>query len=74
MGHGDDIRRQANPQQLGRPKGPNRWIALVVLILAHPMNILDFTNMKIALPSAQYYLGFFSDARQWVVIGYVRVR
>jgi len=38
------------------------------------MNILDFTNMKIALPSAQYYLGFFSDARQWVVIGYVRVR
>jgi EmrB/QacA subfamily drug resistance transporter len=53
-----------------RHRGPNRWMALVVLSLAQLMDILDSTIVNIALPTAQRELGFPADYRQWVLTGY----
>ncbi|MFF7969690.1 MFS transporter [Streptomyces sp. NPDC007903] len=47
-----------------------RWWILVVISLSMLMGVLDGTIVNIALPSAQYGLGFADADRQWVVTAY----
>jgi EmrB/QacA subfamily drug resistance transporter len=47
-----------------------RWIALGFISLAQLMIALDATIVSIALPSAQFALGFSDANRQWVVTAY----
>jgi hypothetical protein len=73
--HGRSSRRVALGAAGDRGEGSglpaaNRWIALAVLSLAQLMIVLDGTIVNIALPTAQYNLGFSTDDRQWVVTGY----
>jgi EmrB/QacA subfamily drug resistance transporter len=50
---------------------PKRWFALVVVVLAAFMDLLDNTIVNVALPSIQKHLGAGYSALQWVTTGYV---
>ena len=50
---------------------PRRWVALVVLLLASFMNLIDVTIVNVALPSLQENLGADSSEVQWVIAAYV---
>ncbi len=50
---------------------PKRWFALVVVVLAAFMDLLDNTIVNVALPSIQKNLGAGYSALQWVTTGYV---
>lgn len=52
---------------------PTRWLALVVMMAANFMNLLDVTIVNVALPSLQGDLGADSSQIEWVVAGYVLV-
>jgi EmrB/QacA subfamily drug resistance transporter len=52
---------------------PKRWTALMVMMLANFMNLLDVTIVNVALPSLQSGLGATSSEIEWVVAGYVLV-
>ncbi len=52
---------------------PKRWTALLVMMLANFMNLLDVTIVNVALPSLQSGLGATSSQIEWVVAGYVLV-
>ena len=52
---------------------PKRWTALMVMMLANFMNLLDVTIVNVALPSLQSELGATSSQIEWVVAGYVLV-
>ena len=52
---------------------PKRWTALIVMMLANFMNLLDVTIVNVALPSLQSELGATSSQIEWVVAGYVLV-
>ncbi len=47
-----------------------RWSILAVIAIAQLMVVLDNTIVNIALPSAQFDLGFTDPQRQWVVTAY----
>jgi EmrB/QacA subfamily drug resistance transporter len=50
---------------------PRRWIALIVLLLANFMNLMDVTIVNVALPSMQINLGATPSEIEWVVAAYV---
>ena len=50
---------------------PRRWIALIVLLLANFMNLMDVTIVNVALPSMQVNLGATPSEIEWVVAAYV---
>ena len=52
------------------PSSTRRWWILVVIGVAQLMVILDNTIVNIALPSAQFDLGFSDPQRQWIVTAY----
>jgi EmrB/QacA subfamily drug resistance transporter len=50
---------------------PQRWIVLVVLLIASFMNLLDVTIVNVAMPSMEAGLGSNPSDIEWVVAGYV---
>src|SRR6187200_3600416 len=48
-----------------------RWLALVVVLLAQLMVVLDMTIVNVALPSIQHDLGFSQSNLTWVVNAYL---
>lgn len=50
---------------------PRRWVALVVLLLASFMNLMDVTIVNVALPSLQQNLGADPSQIEWVIAAYV---
>ena len=50
---------------------PRRWIAMVVLLLASFMNLIDVTIVNVALPSLQANLGASPTEIEWVIAAYV---
>jgi MFS family permease len=45
-------------------------LALVVILSAQLLVVLDFSIVNVALPSIQGYLGFSTGGTQWVVTAY----
>ncbi|WP_027343518.1 MFS transporter [Hamadaea tsunoensis] len=54
----------------GHPPDPKRWLALLVILIAQLMVVLDGTIVNIAMPSAQVALGIDDANRQWIVTAY----
>lgn len=52
------------------PPDPKRWAALVVLLVAAFMDMLDVTIVNVAIPEIQATLGASYAAIQWVTAGY----
>jgi EmrB/QacA subfamily drug resistance transporter len=50
---------------------PRRWLALVILLLAAFMNLIDITIVNVALPSLQKGLNATSSQIEWVVAAYI---
>ena len=48
-----------------------RWIAIIVLLFASFMDLLDTTIVNVALPSIQKDLTATSEQLEWIVSGYV---
>lgn len=48
-----------------------RWAAMLVLLLANFMNMIDVTIVNVALPSMQTNLGASESEIEWVVAGYI---
>jgi len=49
---------------------PRRWYALVVILIAQLMVVLDATIVNIAMPSAQLSLHISDANRQWILTAY----
>jgi MFS family permease len=49
---------------------PHRWMALGVVLLAAVMDIIDTSNVLVAIPSIRADLGASYTAIQWTVAGY----
>ncbi len=58
------------PPDLAPPRDTRRWLALLVLLLAGFMDLLDTTIVNIALPDIGRTLHASSAALQWIVLGY----
>jgi EmrB/QacA subfamily drug resistance transporter len=56
---------------LAQEPDPKRWLALVIVVLAAFMELLDNTIINVALPSIHRNLGAGYSALQWVTTGYV---
>jgi EmrB/QacA subfamily drug resistance transporter len=52
------------------PKDPKRWLALVVMLFAQLMVVLDSTIVNIAMPQAQIALHISDANRQWMLTAY----
>jgi EmrB/QacA subfamily drug resistance transporter len=63
----------SSPTVVGRPRGVNPWLVLVIACLAQFMVVLDATVVNIALPSVQRGLHFSAANLQWVVNGYTLI-
>lgn len=50
---------------------PGRWIAMIILLVAQFMNLIDVTIVNVALPSLQTAFGASSSQIEWVVAGYI---
>ncbi|MBU1305697.1 MAG: MFS transporter, partial [Alphaproteobacteria bacterium] len=50
---------------------PRRWVALIILLLALFMNLIDVTIVNVALPSMQADMGASSSQIEWVIAVYV---
>ncbi len=50
---------------------PRRWIALVCLLIAGFMNLIDITIVNVALPSLQESFNANSSQIEWIVAAYV---
>ena len=50
---------------------PRRWVALVVLLAASFMNLIDVTIVNVALPTLQRTLGADASHIEWVIAAYV---
>jgi MFS family permease len=48
-----------------------RWLAVVVLLFASFMDLLDTTIVNVALPAIEKDLGASSAQLEWIVSGYV---
>lgn len=55
------------------PPDPRRWVALVVLLIANFMNLIDVTIVNVALPSMQTGLAATDTQIEWVVAVYILV-
>jgi EmrB/QacA subfamily drug resistance transporter len=53
------------------PPDPRRWVAMLMLLLASFMNLIDVTIVNVALPSMQENLGATSSQIEWVSAAYV---
>jgi EmrB/QacA subfamily drug resistance transporter len=60
-----------NSHDSGFVPDPRRWLALVILLLAAFMNLIDITIVNVALPSLQKNLSATSSQIEWVVAAYV---
>lgn len=49
----------------------NRWWALVAILLAQFMNLLDVTIVNVSLPTLQKDMGASSSQIEWVVAGFI---
>src|SRR5919202_786549 len=49
---------------------PRRWLALIVLLLAAILDLVDVTIVNVAIPTIQRDLGASYEAIQWVLAGY----
>jgi EmrB/QacA subfamily drug resistance transporter len=69
---------QENAVSMATPTGANgaappdsrRWLALVVIMMAQLMVVLDATIVNVALPHAQASLDISNADRQWIVTAY----
>jgi EmrB/QacA subfamily drug resistance transporter len=52
------------------PPDSRRWLALVVIMMAQLMVVLDATVVNVALPHAQEALDISNADRQWIVTAY----
>ncbi len=59
------------PQDAGFVPVPGRWIAMIILLVAQFMNLIDVTIVNVALPSLQASFGATSSQIEWVVAGYI---
>jgi len=50
---------------------PRRWVALVVLLIANFMNLIDVTIVNVALPSMRDGLGATDSQIEWVIAAYI---
>ncbi|MDB5527088.1 MAG: family efflux transporter permease subunit [Devosia sp.] len=50
---------------------PRRWVALVVLLIANFMNLIDVTIVNVALPSMREGLGATDSQIEWVIAAYI---
>ena len=57
-------------QVVGRNVDKRRWLALVVLLLAAVLDLVDVTVVNVAIPTIQRDLGASYEAIQWVLAGY----
>jgi MFS family permease len=55
------------------PSARARWVAMVVLLVASFMNLIDVTIVNVALPSIEADLGATSAQIEWVVAVYIVV-
>ena len=62
---------QSNPPQTAAEADPRRWVALIILLLASFMNLVDVSIVNVALPSLQSNLGASSSQIEWTVAAYV---
>ncbi|MDT0345820.1 MFS transporter [Streptomyces litchfieldiae] len=62
--------KEALVPEAADPPDPKRWLALVVVITASFMDLLDVTIVNVAVPSIQSDLGASYAAVQWVTAGY----
>ncbi|MBI4923139.1 MAG: DHA2 family efflux MFS transporter permease subunit [Devosia nanyangense] len=62
---------QFHPPQNKAEADPRRWVALIVLLIASFMNLIDVTIVNVALPSLQESLGADPSQIQWVIAAYV---
>jgi EmrB/QacA subfamily drug resistance transporter len=60
-----------NPHAADFTPDPRRWRALVILLIAAFMNLVDITIVNVALPSLQKGLNATSSQIEWVVAAYV---
>ncbi len=52
---------------------PGRWIAMIVLLVAGFMNLIDVTIVNVALPSMQRAFAATDSQIEWVVAAYILV-
>jgi EmrB/QacA subfamily drug resistance transporter len=59
------------PTEPTRGNGGGRWLAVVILMVASFMDLMDVTIVNVALPSMQRDLGATPAQLQWVVAAYL---
>jgi EmrB/QacA subfamily drug resistance transporter len=57
--------------QTEAPPDPRRWVALIVLLIANFMNLIDVTIVNVALPAMREGLGATDSQIEWVVAAYI---
>jgi EmrB/QacA subfamily drug resistance transporter len=65
----DGVPNGSHPPDQAEPD-PRRWLALVIVLIAQLMVVLDGTIVNIAMPSAQKALHISDANRQWIVTAY----
>jgi EmrB/QacA subfamily drug resistance transporter len=60
----------SHPPGAPAEQDPRRWLALVVVLIAQLMVVLDATIVNIAMPSAQKALHIDDNNRQWILTAY----
>ncbi len=50
---------------------PRRWLALMILLIANFMNLIDVTIVNVALPSMRESLGASDSQIEWVIAAFV---
>ncbi len=50
--------------------GSRRWLALVAMLLAAAIDLIDTTIVNVAIPSIRHDLGAGASAAEWMVAGY----
>ncbi len=63
--------KQFQSPQTKEQADPRRWIALLILLLAQFMNLVDVTIVNVAIPTMQTNLGASTNQIQWVIAGFV---
>lgn len=53
------------------PTYENRWPAMIILLMASFMNLLDVTIVNVSLPTLQRDMGASSTEIEWVVAGFI---
>jgi EmrB/QacA subfamily drug resistance transporter len=65
------VASSATPQAGESELLPGRWIAMVVMLMAGFMNLIDVTIVNVAIPSLQTSLGASDAGIEWVVAAYI---